>query len=218
MAQEVARKQPRRVTKPRVTRRALEPFWLTRPEAEAKRLRRKGKTVRGIAKTIAARFTGAKGARLTTREQQQVKALHELDEERVHRTVREWLAKGKFRRRIVPPPPGVPVWVDLVRCVKCNRPEAVLRKLLTRGDVQAREQDKRAARLLPLLPSGDEGFGYCRTCKRYRRFRVVDSRRVPETEVQTLVRAWVQQPRLARSRFLLETVWGLARLGRVRRG
>lgn len=204
MVQEAARKQPRRVKKPRVTRRALEPFWLTRPEAEAKRLRRRGKTVREIAAAIIARFDGVKGARLTDREKWQVDSLRTLEEPRVHRTIREWLAKGKLRRgEPKRSPPAVPVWVDQVRCAACGRPEAVLRKVLTRRDLHGREQEEWAARLLPLLPSGEEGFGYCRTCKRHRRFRVEESRRISDAEVKALVTNWAKQPRLARSRFLL---------------
>lgn len=205
MAQEAGRRHPRRVKTPRVTRRALEPFWLTRPEAEAKRLRRRRKTTREIAAAILARFDGVKGARLTRREKHQMDSLREMDDARVHRTIREWLAKGNVRRgKPKPPPSGVPVWVDRVRCATCGRPEAVLRKVLTRRDVHGRGAEAWAARVLPLLPSGEEGVGYCRTCKRYRRVRVVESRRVPDAEVRPLVTAWAGQPRLRRSRFLLQ--------------
>lgn len=209
----------------------LSPVRISRVEWIARELIRQGRPAREVLEEIAGFEVWAEehGVRLTTRERRQVafvrKALHpsgELggrsDPAEAHRVLRRWLAKGKLRRRIVPPPLGVPVWVDLMRCVKCNRPEAALRKSLTRRDVHGREEEAWAVRVLPFLPSGEEGFGYCRTCKRRWRFRVVDSRHVPASKVRTLVSTWMEQPPLARSRFLLEKVWGPAVVGRVKRG
>lgn len=208
--------QRRKVKKPRVTRRALEPFCLTPPEAEAQRLRREGKTIEEIARAIIARFGesdgfdglvgfedfvglgGPKG--LVERGRRQVDSLRDLDEPRVRRTIQEWLAKGRLRRRGEPqlPEPGVPVWVDRARCATCER--------------EGREYEMACLRkfVVPCLPAGrssDTCFasGYCRRCKRHRRFRVVESRRV---ESVPLVTEWAQQPPLSRSRFLLAKVFG----------
>lgn len=243
----------------RITRRALEPFHLTRLESYAKRLRREGKTLPEITRAVAAladtwevprpymslSHIGARTfaptwsvAPFTARERDQIAAMRaglEGDPDvynAARRTLFRWLSKGQLRRQapFSPPAAYVPVWVDQVRCIDCGRREGVLRKILTRRDVRVQVNypswllhfGAEARRIYGalmigalltatwLFPPRERGRGYCRGCKRYRLFRVVNSARVPDAEVAALLAAVADQPSLRRSRFLL--VW----LGRDR--
>lgn len=175
--------------------------------------------------------TVVQGLPLTDKEQRQIASIRRgleggaEEEAGARRTLLRLLTEGKLRRTTdpIPPPAYVPVWVDRMRCNVCGRPEAALRKLLTRRDVRIRVEfplwllpfgkDARpiygllaAASILTALwlyPSGKVGRGYCRSCKRYRRFHVVESRRIPDAEAASLFTAWAHEPRLLRPRFLL---------------
>ncbi len=174
---------------------------LTLPETYARWLARQGKTAGEIVEAVA-RLDVDTDTRLSRREERQVESMRELDPEKARWTVRRWLAKGRLRQGApMPPPPHVSVWADRIQCSVCGREQASLRKILTRRDVRGRELDFGGG--LWLLPSGEGGTGYCRTCKRRRLFHVIESRRIPKVKVEALITAWAQQPPLARSRFLL---------------
>lgn len=236
----------------RITRRALEPFFLTRSESFAKQLRRQGKTLRQIMRAVAVLAdswevpqpymtlsrignrtfpTTWSAVPFTARKRAQIAAMRaglEGDADlhnAARRTLLQWLSKGQLRRRnrLSPPPEYLCVWVDQEeQCSVCGHQESMLRKFLTRRDVRVQITSLRGSCTLGakarriygaamigslltatwLFPSREVRRGYCRGCKRFRPFRVVDSRRVPEAEVATLLSAVADQPPLKQSQFL----------------